>query len=105
MTEPNSPPKAPPRPGQQRARLQAGVFQPARARRLRHRDRFLFLTCAISTGYASTVSGAIASGWCIRVGLTQQQIADRLGVTRTTIQNWEGGATSIPQAVEMSCEI
>jgi DNA-binding XRE family transcriptional regulator len=43
--------------------------------------------------------------WRGRVGLTQQQIADRLRVTRTTIQNWEGGVTPIPQAVEMSCEL
>jgi hypothetical protein len=43
--------------------------------------------------------------WRGRVGLTQQQVAERLGVTRTTIQNWEGGATPIPQAVDMSCEI
>jgi hypothetical protein len=43
--------------------------------------------------------------WRERIGLTQQQIAERLGITRTTIQNWEGGATPIPQAVDMSCEI
>jgi DNA-binding XRE family transcriptional regulator len=43
--------------------------------------------------------------WRERVGLTQQQLADRLKVTRTTIQNWEGEATAIPQAVDMSCEI
>jgi hypothetical protein len=43
--------------------------------------------------------------WRERVGLTQQELADRLKVTRTTIQNWEGEATPIPQAVDMSCEI
>jgi hypothetical protein len=43
--------------------------------------------------------------WRERVGLTQQQIADRLGVTRTTIQNWEGAVTPIPQAVDMSCAV
>jgi len=43
--------------------------------------------------------------WRERVGLTQQQVADKLNVTRTTIQNWEGAATPIPQAVDMSCEI
>jgi hypothetical protein len=39
------------------------------------------------------------------VRLTQQQLADKLKVTRTTIQNWEGEVTPIPQAVDMSCEI
>ena len=43
--------------------------------------------------------------WREGVGITQQQIADKLGVSRTTIQNWEGAATPIPQAVEMSCKI
>ena len=43
--------------------------------------------------------------WRERVGLTQQQLADRLKVTRTTIQNWESEATPIPQAVDMSCEV
>lgn len=43
--------------------------------------------------------------WRERVGLTQQQIAEKLRVTRTTIQNWESGATPIPQAVDMSCKI
>lgn len=27
------------------------------------------------------------------LGLTQQQLADKLGVTKRTVQNWEGGAT------------
>ncbi len=43
--------------------------------------------------------------WRERAGVTQQQIADKLGVSRTTIQNWEGAATPIPQAVDMSCKI
>ncbi|MGO9985428.1 MAG: helix-turn-helix transcriptional regulator [Rhodomicrobium sp.] len=43
--------------------------------------------------------------WRERVGLTQQQLADKLRVTRTTIQNWEGTTTLIPQAVDMCCEI
>jgi Helix-turn-helix len=43
--------------------------------------------------------------WREGIGVTQQQIADKLGVSRTTIQNWEGAATPIPQAVEMSCKI
>jgi hypothetical protein len=43
--------------------------------------------------------------WRDRTGLTQQGVAERLNVTRTTIQNWEGGVTAIPQAVEMSCQL
>jgi hypothetical protein len=43
--------------------------------------------------------------WRERVGLTQQQFAERLRVTRTTVQNWESGTTPIPRAVDMSCEI
>lgn len=42
--------------------------------------------------------------WRERLGQTQQQIADRLGVSRTTIQNWESN-TPIPQSVEMSCKV
>lgn len=43
--------------------------------------------------------------WRERTKLTQQQLADTLGITRTTIQNWESGATPIPQTVDMSCEL
>jgi DNA-binding XRE family transcriptional regulator len=39
--------------------------------------------------------------WRARVGLTQRQIADRLEVTRQTIQNWESAASPIPQAVDI----
>jgi hypothetical protein len=42
--------------------------------------------------------------WRERLGLTQQQIADRLDVSRTTIQNWENN-TPIPQTVDASCKI
>jgi transcriptional regulator with XRE-family HTH domain len=43
--------------------------------------------------------------WRHRVGLTQQEAADRLGVSRTAVQNWEGGVTPIPAVVEMSCQV
>jgi DNA-binding XRE family transcriptional regulator len=42
--------------------------------------------------------------WRERLGQTQQQIAERLGVSRTTIQNWES-TTPIPHSVEMSCKV
>src|SRR3974390_321176 len=43
--------------------------------------------------------------WRERMALTQQQVADKFDVARATIQNWEIGATQIPRAVDMSCEI
>ena len=43
--------------------------------------------------------------WRERLKLTQETVAQRFRVSRTTIQNWESGATPISQAVEMSCEI
>ncbi len=51
------------------------------------------------------MTGREFKGWRERVGQTQQQIADRLRVTRTTIQNWESAATAIPEAVAVSCEV
>jgi DNA-binding XRE family transcriptional regulator len=44
------------------------------------------------------------AAWRKRVGITQEELAERWArVTRTTIQNWESGATPIPQAVETAC--
>ena len=43
--------------------------------------------------------------WREKLGLTQVQVAERFGVTRTTVQNWESGATPISQSVANSCEI
>lgn len=37
--------------------------------------------------------------------LTQEDVAQKFRVSRTTVQNWESGVTPITQAVEMSCEI
>jgi len=45
------------------------------------------------------------ASWRQQVGLTQEKIAEKLGVTRTTIQNWESGSTPIPVAVETSCDL
>lgn len=36
----------------------------------------------------------------LRLGLTQQQLADLLGIPFRTIQNWEGGINKCPDYVE-----
>jgi hypothetical protein len=60
--------------------------------------------CQFMTGFIDMDAKEFKS-WRERLGVTQQQIADKLRVTRTTIQNWESAATPIPQAVEMGCQI
>ena len=41
--------------------------------------------------------------WRLNIGLTQLQVAARLKVTRSTIQNWEREVTDVPEAVAVSC--
>jgi DNA-binding transcriptional regulator YiaG len=36
----------------------------------------------------------------LRSGLTQQQMSDRLGIPKRTIENWEGGQRSCPEWAE-----
>lgn len=36
----------------------------------------------------------------LRAGLTQQQMSDRLGIPKRTIENWEGGQRSCPEWAE-----
>ncbi len=43
--------------------------------------------------------------WRQRFKLTQEDVAQKFRVSRTTVQNWESGATPVTQLVEMSCEI
>jgi DNA-binding XRE family transcriptional regulator len=45
------------------------------------------------------------SAWRRRFGLSQDDLAKKFGVTRTTIQNWEAGATTIPTPVDDSCQL
>jgi transcriptional regulator with XRE-family HTH domain len=51
------------------------------------------------------VDAAQFGAWRQRTRLTQGQVAEKFKVTRTTIQNWESGATPIPQAVKASCDL
>jgi hypothetical protein len=43
--------------------------------------------------------------WRERFGLTQGDIAKRFGVSRNTIQNWESGATSMPNTIGDACTV
>ncbi len=44
--------------------------------------------------------------WREQTGYTQAEAAARFfKVTRTTVQNWESGVTSIPAAVETACDV
>jgi DNA-binding XRE family transcriptional regulator len=43
--------------------------------------------------------------WRESFGLTQGDIAKRFGVSRNTIQNWEGGATAMPNTIEDACKV
>jgi transcriptional regulator with XRE-family HTH domain len=41
--------------------------------------------------------------WRQRLGLTQTQAGDELGVTLRAIQHYEGGTRPIPRVVELAC--
>ena len=41
--------------------------------------------------------------WRRTLGYTQEEIGEKLGVARGTINNWERGVTRIPQAIELAC--
>lgn len=41
--------------------------------------------------------------WRRTLGYTQEEAAEKLGVARGTIVNWERGSTRIPQATELAC--
>jgi hypothetical protein len=49
--------------------------------------------------------GAELLDWRKRLGFTQSEAGQKLGVTRATIQNWESESTPIPGAVETGCQI
>jgi transcriptional regulator with XRE-family HTH domain len=44
-------------------------------------------------------------GWRERFGLTQGEAAKRFGVTRNTIQNWESGASPMPDTIGSACAV
>lgn len=41
--------------------------------------------------------------WRERLGLTQQEAADLLGVHRVTVARWETGACAMPRLIGMAC--
>ena len=43
--------------------------------------------------------------WRESFGLTQHEIAKRLGVSRSTIQNWESDATALPSMIDDACAV
>jgi hypothetical protein len=43
--------------------------------------------------------------WRESFGLTQTEIAKRLGVSRSTIQNWESDATALPSTINEACAV
>lgn len=43
--------------------------------------------------------------WREQFGLTQIDIANRFGVSRNTIQNWESGATPMPNMIQDACTV
>jgi transcriptional regulator with XRE-family HTH domain len=42
--------------------------------------------------------------WRRTLGYTQKEAADKLGVSRGSIQHWERGVTPVPRAVELACQ-
>jgi transcriptional regulator with XRE-family HTH domain len=43
--------------------------------------------------------------WRQRFGLTQDDAAEKFGVKRNTIQNWESGASALPTTLDGACEV
>lgn len=43
--------------------------------------------------------------WRMAFGLSQQELAEKMGVTRTSVQNWEATAGALPSSVENGVKI
>jgi transcriptional regulator with XRE-family HTH domain len=50
-----------------------------------------------------TISPLELKDWRKRLGYTQIEAAEKMRVSRVTVQNWEGGATPIPAAIPSYC--
>jgi DNA-binding XRE family transcriptional regulator len=49
------------------------------------------------------MTGSELKQWRKKLGLTQAEAAEKLVVSRVTVQNWEGGATPIPPSLRSFC--
>jgi len=49
------------------------------------------------------VDATALKSWRKELGYTQHEAAQKLGVTRGTVHNWECEATRVPQAVPLAC--
>jgi DNA-binding XRE family transcriptional regulator len=55
--------------------------------------------------HSSSLTGSQFKAWRESHGLTQNQIAERMRVTRTTIQNWEAASGLVPLAASMAASV
>lgn len=51
------------------------------------------------------MTGDEFTSWRKRVGLTQDGVAERFKVSRSTVQNWESGANPVPHYADQMCEV
>ena len=51
------------------------------------------------------VNGMEFKAWRTSFGLSQQELADKMGVTRTSVQNWEASPGPLPQSAQNGAKI
>jgi DNA-binding XRE family transcriptional regulator len=52
-----------------------------------------------------TMTSADLKRWREQFGLTQTELADRFGLSRNTIQNYESGASALPVTIKQACTV